>query len=391
MKVLQVIEATLAGVGRHVRSLCEYLIDQNHQLTVAYAPHRMDDQFRQFVADYQNEIRFVSLNIKRKVSPISDLLAVVRLLRLIRLEGPFDITHGHSAKGGAIARVAGSLSGVPTVYTPHALISASPEVSKTKAYVYNLIERILGHSVTSKMIAVSEGEYEFILKLGLISDARIVLIKNGIDDEDIEYFAARTPCKDLSSKPLTLGSTMRFTAQKAPDHLVEAFIGVCAALPQVPMRLVIAGDGELLREVKRQAESSGLGERISFLGWQADIKAVLQNIDVFVMSSLYEAGLPYSIMEAMAAKLPVISTNVFGTKGPLSQIPGNIVVPVGSPRTLAHGIEQMVTLTSYRSLGQSLGKIGQANHDYVHVHFRQSNSNSRTIKVYQELCLQRSS
>ena len=196
MRILEVVEACGGGVRRHVRSLCEHLIAQNHQLTVAYAPHRADEQFRQFVVDRQNEIDFVPLRVGRKVSPVSDLQAIVRLLRLIKLEGPFDIVHGHSSKGGAIARIAGRWFGVPTVYTPHSLIMASPEISRAEFAAYTFIEGILGRLMTSKIIAVSDEERELILKLRLTPRNRVATIKNGIDDQDLAYFSegvARRP------------------------------------------------------------------------------------------------------------------------------------------------------------------------------------------------------
>jgi glycosyltransferase involved in cell wall biosynthesis len=91
-------------------------------------------------------------------------------------------------------------------------------------------------------------------------------------------------------------------------------------------------------------------------------------------------------MEAMAARLPIISTSVFGTKGTLPQVPGNVLVPVGDPATLAEGMKRMATLTEPGSLRRALRKIGQENRDYVQAHFMQSDITHRTIELYQELC-----
>ena len=223
------------------------------------------------------------------------------------------------------------------------------------------------------------------LKLKLVPKERITAIENGIDEKDFECFRKAPDCKDLSQKPLTFGSVMRFSAEKAPGHLIDAFIRLSGALPQVPMRLVIAGDGELFGQAKRQVEASGLGEKISLLGWREDIENVLREFDVFVLSSFCE-GLSYTLLEAMAAKLPIVSTNVFGTKETVSRVPGNILVPVGDSLALAEGMKQMCTLTDARSIRQSLQRIGQANHDYARVHFRQSENTRHNLQVYKELC-----
>src|SRR5215210_593976 len=185
MKILEVVEASGGGVGRHVRGLCQDLILQGQQLTVAYSARRADEPFNQFLVDQHNEIRFVPLEIGREISPREDVRATFQLMRYIKEEDPFDIVHGHSAKGGAIARIAGRRFNIPTVYTPHGLIMSSPETSRPRAAIYTSIEYVLGQWATSRIIAVSEGEREFILELGLIPANRIVLIHNGLDDEYI--------------------------------------------------------------------------------------------------------------------------------------------------------------------------------------------------------------
>ena len=385
MKILEVVEACEAGVGRHVRGLCQGLVAQNHQLTVAYAPHRTDEPFREFIADYRDRIRFVQLEIERGISPTSDLQAILLLLRLIKDEGPFDVVHGHSSKGGALARIAGRCMSAPTVYTPNGLIMASSEISRVAAKVYTLIEYVLGHWATSKIIAVSEGECELILKLRLTRVNRVAIVENGIDDRDFEYLSEGSKREDTNQRPLTFGSIMRFTPQKAPGHLIEAFARLVEMSPSVPLRLVVAGDGELFAEAEKQVASTGLGENVSLLGWRTDVREVLSDLDVFVVSSLYE-GLSYSTMEAMAAKLPVVSTNVFGTKETVARVPGNVLVPAGDPQALALGMYQLTIPTEYGSVRRSLQRIGQANHDYVRARLRQSEVTRRTLEIYQALC-----
>ena len=385
MNILIVVEACSAGVGRHVRSICRDLIAQGHQLTVAYATHRTDEAFQQFVDNRQDAIRFAPLTIRREVSPVSDVRAVLQLLHLIRREGPFDIVHGHSSKGGALARVAGRCFGIPTVYTPHSLVMASPEVSRVEIAFYTLVERILGHWATSKIIAVSDEERELVLTLRLTPRNRVAVVANGIDEQDLKYFSEAPNPENISYRPLTFGAIMRLTTQKAPGHLVDAFTRLVEMVPEVPLRLVLAGDGKLFAGVKRQVEESGLSKNISLLGWRTDTRNLLREFDVFVLSSLYE-GFSYTLLEAMAAKLPIVSTSVFGTKSSICRVPGNIVVPPGDPAALAQGMKQIASLTDLESLRQALQKIGQANQDYVRTHFRQGDTSRRTLEIYRALC-----
>ena len=385
INVLEVVESSGAGVGRHVRYLCEGLVALGHRVTVAYAPYRVDGAFRQFIVTQRDQINFVPLKLRREVSLRSDLASLAQLRRLVKHEGPFDVIHGHSSKGGAIARLAGRWSGIPTVYTPHSLIMSSPEISGAKRAAYTLAERILGACATSKMIAVSEDERDFILRLKLVPKERVALINNGIDDQTFAYFSGLGVNKRATDeRPLTFGSIMRFSAQKAPGYLVEAFARLVRGLPQVPLRLVVAGDGELLADVKGQARASGVGEDISLLGWRTDIAGVLHGYDVFVISSLYE-GFSYAILEAMAAGLPIVTTAVFGTKETAARVPGNVIVPAGDPAALARGMQRMANLVSHDSSLQALEEIGRANQDYVRSHFSQSETIRRTLRIYQEL------
>jgi glycosyltransferase involved in cell wall biosynthesis len=237
------------------------------------------------------------------------------------------------------------------------------------------------------MIAVSEDEREFILKHRLVPSARVVVIPNAIDDRDLQCLPAREALQSISEKPLTFGAAMRFSGQKAPMNLVEAFILLSDALPEVPTRLVIAGDGELFPDVREKVEASGLSDKISLLGWIPDTRAVLRELDIFVVSSLYE-GFSYSILEAMAARLPILTTDVFGTRETVSRIKGNVIVRAGDPKALADGMKQMATVDTPESLRKSLREFGQSNHDYVRLRFRQSEVTRLTSEAYWEVCRQ---
>jgi glycosyltransferase involved in cell wall biosynthesis len=379
------VEACGGGVGRHVRSLCQGLIAEGYHVTVAYAPYRADEAFQGFVADKHNGIDFLPLKLKRAVSPGSDLSVFVQVLRLIRNRGPFDVVHGHSSKGGAIARLCGRWLSVPTVYTPHGLNMASPRVSLAKRIANAWAERIMGYGATSKIISVSEGERDFILRRNLIYRKRVALITNGLEARDLDYFWEHRLMRNaIDQWPLTFGSIMRFSPPKTPGCLIEAFARLCAAMPRVTMRLVLVGDGELLAGARRQVEESGLNERVSFLGWQTDARKMLLGFDIFVLSSLSEGG-SYTILDAMAAGLPVISTDVFGTRETIAQVSGNVLVPVDDPEALARGMQQTAGLAVGPSSRTVLERIGQANHDYVRTHFRQSETTRRTIEVYRGL------
>jgi glycosyltransferase involved in cell wall biosynthesis len=150
------------------------------------------------------------------------------------------------------------------------------------------------------------------------------------------------------------------------------------------MRLIIAGDGELFDEAKKRARESEVCDKIFLPGWKTDINNVLKDFDVYVLPSLYEAG-PYTIIEAMAALLPVVATDVFGTKETIAQVSGNVIVPRGNPKALASGMRAVATLAEPRSLRRILRRIGQRNRDHALAHFTEDGTIQHTLEIYQAL------
>lgn len=366
--------------------LCKGMVEEGHRVDVAYSPHRLDKAFEDFIREYEGRIQFHPLGLGREVSPASDMKETLRLFRILKREGPFDIVHGHSSKGGAVARVAGRMAGVPTVYTPNGLIVASPELSGAKRFFYATVERVLGHLATTRFVAVCEDESMLAAKLRLAPKSRIAVIENAIDDDDLDATDASDESGERSGVPI-LGAAMRFSAQKAPHRLVEAF-GILRG-SRVPARLVVAGDGELFGEVERRVEEKGIGGDVSLLGWREDTKAVLGGFDVFVLPSLYE-GFSYAVLEAMAAGLPIVSTNVFGAKDTVARVPGNVVVPAGDSAALAAGMREMLETPADGDLRKKLRSIGAANREHVRENFRQSGITYRIIRLYEEVANARS-
>lgn len=381
VSVLQVVESCGAGVGRHIRALCGDLADMGHSVTVAYSPHRMDEAFENFTKDTKDKINFVPLPLQRKVNMRSDLRSAWHLLRIIQQEGPFDIVHGHSSKGGAVARLAGRLAGAPTVYTPHGLVLGYTEFSKLQTATYTAIERTLGYCATSSLIAVSAQERDLVRELDLVPAHRLSTVENGIEDGDFEHFSGLDRSRENRTS-LTFGSVMRFSREKAPEILVDAFMRLAKNHPQRDLRLVLAGDGPFFEQTRDQVRASGLEDKISLLGWRTDVREILETLDVYVLSSLSEGG-PYSILEAMAGKLPVVCTSVPGIEDTVARVPGNIIVPVADTAALAEGMKRMTIASTIRGTFQ---RIGEQNHAYAKQHYTQEASTRKTLKLYGQIC-----
>jgi glycosyltransferase involved in cell wall biosynthesis len=141
----------------------------------------------------------------------------------------------------------------------------------------------------------------------------------------------------------------RFARQKNHALLIKAFAQVCARHPNT--RLLLVGDGVLRNELETQVNGLGLDGRVRFLGLRADIPEVLAACDVFVLSSEFE-GNPLSVLEAMAASLPTISTAVGGVPSLLENGTSGILVHSGDAEGFSKAMESLLL---NRGLRQSMG------------------------------------
>ena len=153
----------------------------------------------------------------------------------------------------------------------------------------------------------------------------------------------------FSKSEILFGCVARFAPQKNHARLLEAFMRGPASDPRA--HLVLAGGGELLEQTKEQANSLGLGNRVHFLGVRTDVPDLLGAMDAFVLSSDYE-GNPLSVLEAMAAGLPIVSTAVGGVPELLENGKEGFIVPAGDVSALA---SSMVFLADHPSVRQSMG------------------------------------
>lgn len=351
MKVLQVLEATGGGAARHVIDLSEGLARQGIEVHLAYSPLRMDKvMWRGLPRLRAVGVRLLEVPMRRAPHP-SDISAIGALRKYLREAGPFHLVHGHSSKGGGIARLLGfsDMEGFRVVYTPHAFITLSPELFGAKAFVYRSIEKYLACR-TDALIAVSEIEVREGLRLGY-AKSRIHLVYNGISLDPTHTKSREEVRSELGLKPenLAVGFVGRFSRQKDPWVLLEAFSKVVLSFPGA--KLVMVGDGPLRRALVDHAHVLGLEGKIVWPGF-LEGRLAMRAFDIFVLPSLYE-GFPYTILEAMAEGLPVIATAVGGVQEIIENGKNGFIIPLRSTENL---VQALIWLMRDGALRESFGK-----------------------------------
>jgi glycosyltransferase involved in cell wall biosynthesis len=325
-----------AGVPRHVFDLVSRLDPERYEVDVA-CPRRSVLWHR---LEGRRGVRLHALSPHRRPSPAD----VVSLVRLVRLARAADLIHGHSAKAGFLARLASTLSGKRNVclFTPHAWSFWAAGVSG--AFLYRTLER-LAAGWCHTIVALSRSEKEAGLASGVGRPEQYRVILNGID---LEQFAR--PREPVPGRVVGLG---RLAPQKRPDLAVRAMSEVRARHPHAVLQL--AGDGPARREIEQLVADLSLDRAVRLVGRHANVPELLSEATCLVLTSDYESC-PYTVMEAMAAGVPVVATSVGGVPELVEDGVSGLLVPPGRPEPIAAAISELL---ADPELARRLGNAGQ--------------------------------
>ncbi|MFN7107333.1 MAG: glycosyltransferase family 4 protein [Brevundimonas sp.] len=297
MRILLVIEPSGGGSGRHVADLAQALIQAGHDVSLIYSPLRADSVFQNAVAALSLKA-LERLPMRRGVGPW-DIGALSALNRLIARLGPFEVIHGHSAKAGALVRLA-KAPGAARLYTPHALPMMGP--LRPTTILAGAAEWLLAWTTHSAIIAVSEEEAACARCWGL-PDSRLHVVPNGLAAWPSADRQAARHALGLPDDARIIGFVGRLCTQKDPVRFARAVRMAQAKEPRVVG--VMVGDGDLAPAVRTAG-----GDAVRLKGTR-DAGALLAGFDLFAMTSRYEAG-PYAMIEAAALGLPIVTTDVGG-------------------------------------------------------------------------------
>lgn len=274
----------------------------------------------------------------RELHPVRDLVTLWQLYRLLRRLKP-DIVTTHTAKAGFVGRVAARLAGVPVVvHTFHGHVFHG-YFSPAKTRLFLLLERFAAR-LTDTIITLTPGQrHELADVYRIAPESKFTIMAYGLD---LSVFASaerkrgdfRRAWNVAADAPLVT-IVGRLAPVKNHALFLQAARRVADVLPGA--RFAIVGDGELRAELEAQTDALGLREAVFFTGWQKAIAPVVADSDVLVISSVNE-GTPFTVIEAMAAGCPVVSTAVGGVPDFLNHGELGALVPSGDAEALAAAI-----------------------------------------------------
>jgi glycosyltransferase involved in cell wall biosynthesis len=304
-------------------------------------------------------------DLVRPISPLRDARALWRIYQALRRWRP-DIVHTHMAKAGSLGRLAalaynrsrqrGKRARLVHTYHGHVFEGYFGSLS-TRVFLF--VERWLARR-TDVLVAISpQVKKDLLDTYGVAREEQLKLIPLGFNlDRLLAITAAdRTRARaslDIPPDAIIVATVGRLTAIK--QHTL--FLEMARALADLSDRFLflIAGDGELRQALEAETSARGLAGRVRFLGWRGDLETVYGATDIFVLTSRNE-GTPVALIEAMAAGVPSVSTDVGGVRDVVAGSDLGLLVPPGDAAALAGAVAALADAPARRA---EIGLAGRA-------------------------------
>jgi glycosyltransferase involved in cell wall biosynthesis len=324
MRILHVFRSPVGGLFRHVRDLARGQHELGHDVAMLCATTEGGSHAESLLKQAE---RFCTIGVHRaamsRLPGFGDLGGVRATTALARTLN-IDVIHCHGAKGGVYGRLAARRLGIPSVYTPHGGSLHFRWASPSGA-VFLSAEKYLGRVGSGFCFVCDFEKQEFASKIGL-SDKPSTVVFNGLWPEEFTPSVAVANATDL----LFVGEIRHL---KGVDILLQAM----ALVPHAS--LTIVGDGNEQSTYESLVRSLGLTLRVTFAG-RLPIAEALKRGRIMVLPSRNES-FPYVVLEAAAARMPVIASAVGGIA---EIVPQHLLCHDRSPETLAEKIRMSLTM-----------------------------------------------
>ncbi len=376
LRVLHLItRMDMGGSATNTAATCVRLADQHGcHVTLASGPSsEMPLQLARRLAE-SGVSRLTLPHLRRNPNPIGDVAGLVEVLALVRRLRP-AVLHTHTSKAGVLGRLAGWLLRVPVVvHTPHGHIFYG-YFGGFRMRVFAWLERVAAHWC-DYIISLTDRETTDYLDRRIGRPEQYVTIPSGVPLE--RFTAPGAGVRERVRTALGIGpeevvfiTVARLEPVKGVDVLVDAWRLLAAAAP----RLLIVGDGGERPRLEHRAGDAGLSDRIVFLGARADVPDLLHAADAFVLASRNE-GMGRVYVEAMAAGLPVVGTDVGGVGCVVQDGVSGILTPPETPAAIAAAVARLAADPAER------GRMGEAGRRAVYPEFDEAFMVERIARLY---------
>ena len=321
--------------------------------------------------------------LRRNIDPIGGFIALFKLYRLMRCEKP-HVVHTHTATAGLLGRLAANLAGAPVIlHTFHGHVLRGyfgPLRSKVLVWMERLLARL-----SDRIVTVSEGQKRELAGYGIAPLEKIAVVPLGFELEDLlaceSHRGELHRELGLTDDNKLIGIVARLVPIKNHRLFLQVAEVVVEAVPQA--RFLVVGDGELREELEAYARDLGLDGRVLFTGWRQDLPRLYADLDVVALTSINE-GTPVSLIEAMAAGVPVAATAVGGVPDVIVDGETGYLVKAGDVEGMAEAIIELLKNP------EKAREMGQEGREAVYPKFAAQTLIANVEGLYAELLRQKS-
>ncbi len=367
-KILFLItKAETGGAQKYVSDMAYAAYHEGFDVTVA---SEKNGYLRESLKE--SNIAFYEIkHSEREIHFLKDVKLFWELFRLIRKEKP-DIVHLNSSKIGAMGAIAGKIAGVPRIiFTAHGWAFNDPRPQWQKI-VIKFISRFAAR-FQDAIICVSKYDKKRALELKIAPEKKLAVVHNGINLSAFKPLARASARARLAlgEKDFVVGTIANFYKTKSLDTLVLTAISARAA----HAKFVIIGEGPEKQKIENIIAKYKLENRFILIGALPSAAMYLKAFDIFALPSKKE-GLPYALLEAMAAKLPCVAGAVGGIPEIIRDGENGVLIPHLTPGTLGDAI---AGLAKNKKRARELGIAAQKT---IAKHFSLEEMTRKTIALY---------
>jgi glycosyltransferase involved in cell wall biosynthesis len=353
IKVLRIIaRLNIGGPAIHTVLLSRHMERLGYQTLLVAGQVGPEEGDMHYLAEAEGVKPIIISRLGRRPLPLADMMAFVRILRLLFSWRP-HIVHTHTAKAGAVGRSAVAVyNGVQSLKfkveswfqrfsrgrfndTQVSIINCKCKVvhtfhghvlegyfSRFKSNLFKLIEKLLAKCTDAIVVVSEQQKEELCSKFGVGRPEQYRVVPLGLDLSRFETAKEREG-KLKSNLGLSengerfVGIVGRLTPIKNHNLFLEAIKLILEEKREIRARFLIVGDGELRKDLEEMTEELALMDRVIFTGWIKDLRSFYADLEVLAVTSNNE-GTPVAVIEAMAAGVPVIATDVGGVRDLIS-------------------------------------------------------------------------
>lgn len=361
------VSSQTGGVPKHIMNALQYAKERNYDITVAVPSD----------GDYYPWFRETAANmIDLSLKPYS--IGALWKLREYVKKSKIELIHSHGKGAGMYARPLRLLCpGVRIVHTFHGIYLEQYKTGLREIYCW--IEHFLGY-LTDQFICVSQSEREEALRLGFAEDKKIRVICNGVN---IELFDAIQPQKleyrnlfGFAEDDYVIVCVARLEKMKGHLCLLRAFAQLVLDYPKC--RLLLVGDGPDRKSIEKEIQMLEIEERVVLAGFRHDVPQLLKSFDLFASMSLKE-GMPYTLVEALAAEIPIVATNVIGNRDVIKDGVNGFLTEVEDVQAVKRVMEYAIKNPELCEQYSQQGKCD------AETHFTVQASEQQLFNLYEEL------